>query len=229
MKRKFLENVARYVCVAVASICLSAQALAQDDDDESGSEAGAGASAAAVGSLTTSPTTAGVYAAGQLAGAAGGDEDEPPVSQGSNFQITGNLPAISVEPPVAQRDVNGGSITAGVLRVDPGANLGGGSGVSPEYVDAYAAGDGPLGVLNCTGSAFRVRTYNSTDTVRLIPFEDFTVPHGGWANLRCATSACTLRFNDNQPFSGRRGPQVYVNGDLSATNETAVRRGCGIY
>jgi len=83
-------------------------------------------------------------------------------------------------------------------------------------------------MLNCTSSTLTVETYNSDDQVLWIPYEKKNVGAGQTANLKCATSGCTLKVGGRGTYKSRSGPQVFTD-DLHTTNSDYIGAGCGAY
>ena len=96
----------------------------------------------------------------------------------------------------------------------------------------YTPEPGPLNLMNCSGKTINVATYNSNDTVMLIPYKTYKLPNGKHGRLRCKTAKCKLIIKPGGKTVPMDGYWVLKKG-LKRTNARAVLTaadiGCGIY
>lgn len=81
-------------------------------------------------------------------------------------------------------------------------------------------------LLNCSGSKVKARTYNSNDTILLIPYEEKTVNNNDYRTLGCNTRACKVAVGSGKPKSALSGLYAYVGGAIKQVSPEAFARRC---
>jgi hypothetical protein len=124
--------------------------------------------------------------------------------------------------PGMQKANPGGSGTTMAPTINP---------TQPKAVKAWAvyeAEAGPLTLLNCSGKPINVNTYNSNDTVLLIPYQTRSIGHDRDSRLACATSSCKLQISTLKT-GALSGYRVFIRDKVVATNKASIARGCNVY
>ena len=94
--------------------------------------------------------------------------------------------------------------------------------------DAYVAEAGALKLINCSGAAISVKTFNSNDGVLWVPYQTIAIADLKSALPKCATSSCKLVIGGVRT-AALSGYQVFVGNQVRATNSKSFTRGCPAY
>lgn len=84
----------------------------------------------------------------------------------------------------------------------------------------------PISLVNCSGKKAIIKTYNSNDSVLLIPFETKTIEDGAAASLKCKTKSCKLRVGTGSPTGALSGYLKLTNRISESSKPALQQEGC---
>lgn len=84
----------------------------------------------------------------------------------------------------------------------------------------------PISLLNCTSNSIKVKTYNSDDTVLLIPYQENSIGSGTAVVLKCATKTCKIAVGKNAATKAISGYALYRSGKVTVSDLATLKNGC---
>lgn len=82
-----------------------------------------------------------------------------------------------------------------------------------------------ISLLNCSGKTIKVQTYNSTDKILLIAYQEKAISAGSAVALKCATSSCKLKVGSGTPTAAMSG-YLMMKTSISSSTKENLQNGC---
>ena len=82
-----------------------------------------------------------------------------------------------------------------------------------------------ISLLNCSGKTIKVQTYNSTDKILLIAYQEKAISAGSAVALKCATSSCKLKVGSGTPTAAMSG-YLRMRASISSSTKENLQNGC---
>ena len=88
--------------------------------------------------------------------------------------------------------------------------------------------DGKVTLLNCSGRAITVKSFDANDNEMVVPEQTNPIADGQALTVNCKTSDCKLTI-ENIKTAPVAGPLVYTKGKVTPSDQATVAKGCGAF